>query len=106
MARKGELARDNATKIIADAFGSNFVVVQDKKIYVWVDDGGEKVQLAISLTMPKNIVGAAVANPNDWSDSVVSSEQPVPHTSTTYTEMTPEDEAKVQELMKALNIIP
>ena len=104
MARKGELARDNATKIIANAFGSNFVAIQDKKIYVWVDDGGEKVQFAVSLTMPKNPIGAAVANEHDWSDPVVTTEQPVPQVN--HTEMTAEDQAKVEELMKMLNIIP
>lgn len=108
MARKGELARDNATKIIADAFGSNFAAIQDKKIYVWVDDGGEKVQLAISLTMPKVTVGAAAADAHDWSNVDATTEvssappaAPAPHT-----EMTAEDEAKVQELMKTLGIIP
>lgn len=103
MARKGELARDNATKIIADAFGSNFVAIQDKKIYVWVDDGGEKVQFAISLTMPKVTVGTAAPSSHDWTTSAEPAAAPQPVVQ--HTEMTAEDQAKVEELMKMLNII-
>lgn len=109
MARKGELARDNATKIIANAFGSNFAAIQDKKIYVWVDDGGEKVQLAISLTMPKVTVGAAAADAHDWTVTDAPAqivEIPCGPGPVTHTETTPEDDAKVQELMKTLGIIP
>ena len=71
MARRGDLARENVTKIIVDAFGDNFVTIQDKKIYVMGSDGGEMVQFAISLTMPKTPVEAGAAPSftvsHDWS---------------------------------------
>ena len=54
MAKRGEIARERAKDIICKAFGEDFVTVQDKKIYVMAkDEGGEKVQFAITLTMPK-----------------------------------------------------
>lgn len=54
MARKGELAREEVYEVIKKAFGSGFVAVQDKKIYVNMEENGEMVQFAISITQPKN----------------------------------------------------
>lgn len=56
MARKGELAKEKAMSIITKAFGENFVATQDKKIYVNVEENGEKIQFAISLTQPKTTI--------------------------------------------------
>lgn len=39
------------------AFGSDWIGEDNKKYYVWAEDGGEKVQIAISLTCPKTQVG-------------------------------------------------
>lgn len=50
---KGTVAKENVTKAIAKAFGSDYVGEFDKKLYVWADDGGEKVQVSIALTCPK-----------------------------------------------------
>ena len=50
---RGSIAKENVTKIIKEAFGANFVGEESKKLYVWADDGGEKVQIAIALTCPK-----------------------------------------------------
>ena len=58
---KGAIAKTNVTKKIQEAFGADFVGEFDKKVYVWADDGGEKVQIAIAMTCPKNPVG--VINP-------------------------------------------
>ena len=57
MATRGTLAKDNVISIIQKAFGSDFVGVVDKKIIVWADDGNERVQIALSLTCPKSVVG-------------------------------------------------
>ena len=51
---KGAIAKENVIKTIAEAFGSNFIGEFDKKVYVYANDGGEMVQIAISLTCPKN----------------------------------------------------
>ena len=57
MAVKGTIAKDKVMEAIRNAFDTDFIGVYDKKGYVWVDDGGSKVQVAISLTCPKTPVG-------------------------------------------------
>lgn len=57
MAARGTNAKLEVTKKIQEAFGENFVGEIDKKLYVWANDGGEKVQIAITLTCPKTFVG-------------------------------------------------
>lgn len=38
---------------MSKAFGADWIGERDKKYYVWADDGGERVQIAFSLTCPK-----------------------------------------------------
>lgn len=52
--------------MISEAFGNKFVGVYDKKLYVWADDGGEQVQIAISLTCPKNTIGVTTTPMEDY----------------------------------------
>lgn len=105
MARKGEIGRENVKKAIIDAFGDNFVGEQDKKLYVWANDGGEQVQFAISITMPKNPLGDVPKNPNDWSEPIDNGSVAGAVKESSTVTISAEDEAKVQELMKTLNII-
>ena len=58
---KGSVAKINVIDKIRAAFGSDFIGEYDKKIYVWAEDGGEKVQIALSLTCPKTPVMVADA---------------------------------------------
>ena len=57
MAAKGTIAKENVAKAIANAFGSNYLGEYDKKYYVWSEENGEKVQVAISMTCPKTPIG-------------------------------------------------
>ena len=59
---KGATAKVNVENKIREAFGTDFVGNVDKKIYVWADDGGEKVQICISMTCPKVPVGVGSEN--------------------------------------------
>lgn len=54
---KGQIAKDNVINKIAAAFGKDYVGLVDKKVYVWSEEDGEKVQVCLSLTCPKNPVG-------------------------------------------------
>lgn len=66
---KGAVAKECVTKILADTFGQNFIGEYDKKIYVWANDGGEMVQIAISLTCPKNPIQVdttVTTSTGDW----------------------------------------
>lgn len=53
MATKGSKAKEYVENKIKEAFGENFIAIVDKKAYVWADDGGERIQIAIALTCPK-----------------------------------------------------
>lgn len=64
MATKSDIAKSEVERKIALAFGDDFIGVQDKKIYVWADAGGERIQIAISMTAPKVwIEGESAAKP-------------------------------------------
>ena len=107
MAKRGEIARDRAKDIIVKAFGEDFVSIQDKKIYVMAkDENGEKIQFAITLTMPKTPIdtGDKYVNKNDWTDSDtadVASTAPSPVSA----EVSDEDKKKIDELMRTLGIV-
>lgn len=105
MPKKGEVARQNVAQTIIKAFQAtnDFVCFQDKKIYVLAQDGdnGEKLQFAISLTMPKTPVAAqTTANPNENGVSTGA----VVNTAPTPVDISPEDREKVAELKKMLGI--
>lgn len=53
---KGQEAKSKVIKIISDAFGDKFIGEVDKKLYVISEENGEKMQVCISLTIPKNPV--------------------------------------------------
>ena len=50
---RGANAKAAVENKIAAAFGEDYIGMYDKKLYVWADDGGERVQIAISMTCPK-----------------------------------------------------
>lgn len=108
--RRGDIAKQSAINTIIQAFGDNYVTQQDKKIYVFASDGPgtEKVQLAISITMPKVQVTCGGAVPsNDGAWPVATSTNPAANqvsAQPTSVQLSDEDKAKVDELMKALGL--
>ena len=54
---KGAQAKEYVAKKIAEAFGADYVGEVDKKLYVWSQENGEKIQIAIAMTCPKSPVG-------------------------------------------------
>ena len=102
---KGASAKVEVQKKIAQAFGNNYIGEYDKKIYVWANDGGETVQIAISLTCPKVPVEISAApvtgdfNFEDDAPNVVVAAggyQPA--------EITEDERDKVRDLMKSLGL--
>jgi len=53
---RGSVAKEKVTEKIKAAFGSDYIGEVDKKVYVWADDGGERVQIALSMTCPKVMI--------------------------------------------------
>lgn len=58
---------DNAKKAIVEkmksAFGADWIGEQDKKFYVWAQDGADRVQISIALTCPKTFIEAPAPTP-------------------------------------------
>lgn len=91
MAKRGEGAKNNVVKKIQEAFGEDFVGIKDKKIYVNAIDtpNNEKLQIAITLTLPKATMDTAVETTN-FEDNP--------------TELSSADKRKVEDLKKILGI--
>ena len=73
----------------------------NKKLYVWADDGGERVQISIALTCPKVMIDAPDKNyvpDNDWSDNAVSAAPAVK------AEITEEEKKNISDLMERLGL--
>lgn len=97
---KGAQAKINVTNKIANAFGEDWIGEVNKKLYVWADDGGERVQISIALTCPKVMVDAPDKNfvpDNDWSDEGVV----IP---TIKAEITEEEKQNIADLMERLGL--
>lgn len=69
---RGTVAKEIVYNKIMEAFGNDVVGIQDKKLYVWANDGGERVQIAITLTCPKSFVEIEGASKSSSTPVVVS----------------------------------
>lgn len=92
MAARGTVAKQEVTKKLREAFGDNFIGEHEKKIYVWANDGGDCVQIAITLTCPKIQIetGAVSAFPTTASAQSV--------------EFTDQEKKNLEDLMARLNL--
>lgn len=98
---KGSQAKVNVTNRIAQAFGEDWIGEVNKKLYVWADDGGERVQISIALTCPKVMVDAPDKNyvpDNDWSGDAVSVAPAAK------AEITEEEKKNISDLMARLGL--
>jgi hypothetical protein len=105
---KGSIAKEVVAKKIAQIFGADFVGEFDKKLYVWVEENGEKVQIAISMTCPKTPVGAESidfkAEPGDSLNFEDMSAAPIAGGSAASAEITDEEKKNIAELMARLGL--
>lgn len=77
---KGTEAKNLVAKKIAEAFGVDYIGEFDKKIYVQAKENGEYVQIALSMTCPKNpvvIPGSAEIFSNEENPNIISSNEKV-----------------------------
>lgn len=102
MAIKGNIAKENVIRKIAEAFGNDWIGEKDKKYYVWASDGGEKVQIAISLTCPKTFIDSA--DSTTIPSSSQKSSEVLDFESFSVPEMTEEERKRVNDLIKKLNL--
>lgn len=93
--KRGDAAKESVRNTIISAFGNNYITTQDKKIFVQAKDGSnnEMIQIAITLTMPKNTIVVAPKLSEE------EEENPAVMEDVTLTEA---DKNKVNELMDKL----
>lgn len=74
---KGNIAKAAVENKIKEVFGADYIGVFDKKLYVWADDGGERVQIALTMTCPKTFVGAdtSIETPDVFQPAEISQEE-------------------------------
>lgn len=92
---KGAIAKENLVKRFAEAVGADYVGEFDKKYYFWSTENGERVQIAVAMTCPKNPIGGTMTS---FESENVSD---VPQTSASMTET---EQAQLDRLMKELDL--
>ena len=103
---KGTIAKNVVAQKIAAAFGADFVGEFDKKLYVWAEENGEKVQIAITMTCPKNPVGDInfSAEPGNSLNFEDMSAGPVAGGNAAKAEITDEEKKNIAELLLKLGL--
>lgn len=103
MAVRGTEAKSQVKIKIAEAFGEDYIGEHGGKLYVWADDGGNKVQIAISLTCPKNEVGNIKLGADGGIDFTSPTVLTGPKTSEP-AEITQEEQQNIADLIAALGL--
>lgn len=94
---RGSIAKELVAKKIAEAFGADYLGEQDKKFYVQAPENGEMVQVAISMTCPKNPIGG-------MNFEMMEVNKPVVENVKENVEIGAAEQNKIDELMKMLGI--
>lgn len=99
---RGAIAKQVITKKLQDAFGADFLGEMDKKIYLQAPENGEMVQIAISMTCPKNTIEVSHAPvvKNGMIDFEAQDAKIAAHT----TEISEDERATVAEMMKRFGL--
>lgn len=102
---RGTIAKQNVVNQLQSAFGQNWIGEYDKKYYVWSQENGERIQIAISLTCPKvpvEVSSAPIAGDFNFEDDApgvvvaAGGYQPA--------EITDEERDRVRDLMRTLGL--
>lgn len=104
---KGTIAKQNVINKIAQVFGADYIGEVDKKIYVWAEENGEKVQIALSLTCPKTAVAAAApagVKNGGFDFETPAAVAPVASTSFEPAEITDEERSNIAAMMARLGL--
>lgn len=105
---KGTIAKQQVINKIAAAFGSDYIGEYDKKYYIWANENGERVQIAISLTCPKNPIEIANNVADDGGDWDFSDDAPkarvVAVSNAAPAEITEQEKQNIADLMTRLGL--
>ena len=101
---KGNVAKSKIAEKIKNLYGTDYVGESGGKYYVYENDGGEKIQIAISLTCPKNPIGA-VDMSNAFGDGLDFEAEPVlAQTKLEPAEITEQEKDNLKALMDRLGL--
>ena len=101
---KGSDAKLRVVEKIKAAYGTDYIGESGNKHYVWEKEGGERIQIAISLTCPKNPIGT-VDMSSAFSDGMDFEATPiVAQTTFVPAEITQEEQDNLEELMRKLGL--
>lgn len=99
---RGNDAKELVINKIKEAFGDSYIGVFDKKVYVWSEEDGQKIQVSLALTCPKIPVGDEVIIPSG--DGGINFESEVAAAPSTATEISIEEQQKIADLMATLGL--
>lgn len=74
---KGNIAKQNIENKIKEVFGADYIGIFDKKLYLWANDGGERVQVALTMTCPKVFVGVdtPIETPDEFQPAEITQQE-------------------------------
>ena len=101
MAIKGAVAKEQIAKKMAETFGADWIGERDKKYYLWANENGERIQIAISMTCPKTPVGEVGASADS---NVLNFEDGATAGGETQVEITVDEKKNVADLMARLGL--
>ena len=101
---RGATAKSKIAQKLETLFGADYIGESGGKYFVWESDGNEKVQIAISLTCPKNPIGT-VDMSSAFGDGIDFEAKPiVAQTTFTPAEITPEEENNLAAMLASLGL--
>ena len=101
---KGSVAKSKIAEKIKNLYGSDYVGEAGGKYYIYENDGAEKVQIAISLTCPKNPIGAVDMSSAFGGGLDFEAEPVLVQTKFEPAEITPEETKNLADLMASLGL--
>lgn len=102
---KGSIAKEKVEQKIIEAFGDDFVGISDKKLYVWAEENGERIQVALTLTCPKVMIeGGSKPVVTSIADSQELNFETMGTITETKSVISEDEKKNIEELMARLNL--
>lgn len=101
---RGSVAKEKVAEKIKTAFGSDYIGEVDKKIYVYADDGGERVQIALSMTCPKVMINTVNTSELSYNTGRDFSNDDVVAVAPDKVEISDEERENVRKLMQRMGL--
>ncbi len=101
---RGSIAKEKVTEKIKTVFGNDYIGEVDKKVYVWADDGGERVQIALSMTCPKVMINTVNTSELSYNTGRDFSNDDVVAVAPDKVEISDEERENVRKLMQRMGL--